>query len=48
MNDLYSLLGTPLRASAAGTGRETETKVIETVDADRPGSGGLKTTLPVS
>lgn len=48
MNDLYNLLGTPHLPSAAGTGRETETKVVETVDADRPGTGGLMTTLPVN
>lgn len=47
MNDLYSTLSTPL-LGAGGVGRETETKVIETVDADRPFDGGLKTTLPVS
>ena len=47
MKDLYSTLSTPL-LGADGVGRETETKVIETVDADRPSDGGLSTTLAVS
>ena len=46
MRDLYAILCST-HLCAGGTGRETDTKVIETADRDRSAVDHLRTTLPV-
>lgn len=46
MRDLYAILGAPQLGPPGGTGRETDTKVIETADRDRSTVDHFRTTLP--
>jgi hypothetical protein len=47
MRDLYDLLCSIHPGPPGGTGRETDTKVIETADRDRSSSDHPRTTLPI-
>lgn len=47
MRDLYELLALIRPGPPGGTGRETDTKVIETADHDRSASDHPRTTLPI-
>ena len=47
MRDLYELLCSIHPSPRGGSGRETDTKVIETADHDRSVSDYPRTTLPI-